>query len=138
MARVRPFRDMLRALRITALLIFVGLVAGAIGAGSSVGVVEIVISGPGLSPDVDMVEVVINASAFGALCGVAVAPLLWWTMLRDVPPWRGAAETALATSFAAGFTVPITLGNGWSVLAMGIVGAALAVVRLQWEFRGRD
>lgn len=48
------------------------------------------------------------------------------------------AETALVTSFAAGFTVPITIGNGWSVLAMGIVGAALAVLRLQWEFRARD
>jgi|tagenome__1003787_1003787.scaffolds.fasta_scaffold20896545_2 hypothetical protein len=129
---------MLRALRITALLTLVGAVAGAFGAGISVGVVEMVVSTPALTPDVDMVEVVINASLFGALCGIGVAPLLWWTMLRFVPPWRGAAETALVTSFAAGFTVPITIGNGWSVLAMGIVGAALAVLRLQWEFRARD
>lgn len=129
---------MFRALRITTILILVGAIAGAFGAGISVGVADAVVATPSLSPDVDMVEVVINASLFGALCGIAVAPLLWWTMLRFVAPWRGAAETALVTSFAAGFTVPITIGNWWSVLAMGIAGAVLAVVRLRWEFRAQD
>jgi hypothetical protein len=65
---------MLRALGITGLLILVGAVAGAFGAGISVGVVQVVISTPALTPDVDMVAVVINEGIFGALCGIAVAP----------------------------------------------------------------
>ena len=119
-------------------MLFLGVAAGAIGGGLAIGAVEALIKGPGLTPDVDMVEVVVNACFFGAMYGIVVAPLAWWTMLRAVPVWRGALETALASSFAASFTLPITIGNFWSAFAMAMVGAALATLRLRREFIGPD
>jgi len=124
---------MLRALESTAALISLGALGGAVGGALAPVIGYIVIFGASVEPELWPV-ILTNAALFGAMCGVIAAPVLWWTTLRAVPVWRGGIETALATSFAASFTMGITSYNGYSVFAMAIVGAALAAVRLRWEF----
>lgn len=127
---------MLRTLKITATLMFLGALAGAIGGALGPLIGLLVISSHSPEFVAYWATILTNAASFGAICGAVAAPVLWWTALRAVPVWRGGTETALGTSFAASFTVGLTSGNGYSVFAMAVVGAALAALRLRWEFLG--
>ena len=126
---------MLRALKITAALASLGALAGAIGGALAPVIGYTIISVP--FPERDWWVPILWASAsFGAGCGVIAAPVVWWTALRAIPVWRGGIETGLATSFAGSFAIGITSWNPYSVFALAVVGAALAAVRLRWEFLG--
>jgi hypothetical protein len=77
-------------------------------------------------------------TGLGAGCGLLVAPVLSWTVLRDVPIWRCATETALATSFIGMWAMPLTNGEPWKIIAIAVLAAALAAARLKWAYRRRS
>ena len=127
---------MLRILKISAALAVLGAVAGAIG-GCLALVLAMVVGGFGSSPEVPLSFVAGVVAALGCGCGVFVAPVLSWTLLRDVPLWRCATETALATSFAGIAALFLTSGGPAKILAVALLAAVLAVARLKWAFRRR-
>ena len=125
---------MSRILKISAALAILGAIAGAIGGCLALALLVIVFGGP---LDVTLWEVGGFVAALGAGCGVLVAPVLSWTLLRDVPIWRCATETALAASFAGFLTFSLINGEPWKILVAVALAAALAVARLKWAFRRR-
>lgn len=129
---------MLRILKISAALAVLGAVAGAIG-GCLALVLAMIVGGTGIgsSAEVPLSFVAGVVAALGCGCGVFVAPVLSWTLLRDVPLWRCATETALATSFAGIAALFLTSGGPAKILAIALLAAVLAVARLKWAFRHR-
>ena len=126
---------MSRILKISAALGVLGAIAGAVGGGLVLALGVIVFGAPMHSSLWSVAGVIM---ALGAGCGVLVAPVLSWTLLRNVPIWRSAMETALATSFAGIGALGFTGAEPWSVLAISALAATLAVVRLKWAFRRRQ
>jgi hypothetical protein len=130
---------MFRVLKISAALALIGAVAGAIGGFLALGLAVIVgtltISA---STEVPFSFVADAVTLVGSGCGVFVAPVLSWTLLRNVPIWRCATETAFATSFAGILALFFTHGNPWQLLAIALLGGALATARLKWAFRRRS
>ena len=126
---------MSRILKISAALAVLGAVAGAIG-GCLAFALAMVVSGwprDWVSPW----YVAGVVAGLGGGCGVFVAPVLSWTLLREVPIWRCATETAMAASFAGILALALTNGEPWKVLTIALLAAVLAVARLKWAFRRR-
>ena len=123
---------MSRVLKISAALAILGAIAGAIG-GCLVLAIGVIVFGYAN----DIWEGAAIGAALGAACGVLVAPMLSWTLLRDVPIWRSATETAFITSFAGIAALTFTSGRLPEILAVAALAAALAVARLKWAFRRR-
>ena len=124
---------MLRILKISAALAVLGAIAGAIGGCLALALTSL-LTPRGLFFDFWLIGGA--AAALGGGCGVLVAPVLSWTLLRDVPIWRCATETALVTSFA-GIAALILMGPMPEILAIAGLAAVLAVARLKWAFRRR-
>lgn len=129
---------MFRILKISAALAVLGAVAGAIG-GCLAFALAMVISGwsRDTTSGVSLWYVAGVVAALGGGCGVFVAPVLSWTLLREVPIWRCATETAMAASFAGILALALTNGEPWKILAIALLAAVLAVARLKWAFRRR-
>ena len=128
---------MFRILKISAALAVLGAVAGAIGGCLGLALAMIVSGSWNDSPELPLSFVAGVVTALGGSCGVFVAPILSWTLLREVPIWRCATETALATSFAGISTLMLTGPGTWKILAFAVLAATLAVARLKWAFRRR-
>jgi hypothetical protein len=126
---------MFRVLKISAALGIVGAVAGAVGACLAL-LLGVMMGKITTSTEVPFTFVTEAASLVGCACGLFVAPVLSWTLLRNVPLWRCATETAAATSFALIWAVTQT-NDTWNLLAIAVLAAALAAARLKWEFRSR-
>lgn len=122
-----------RVLAVTATLAILGGLAGAIGGCVVIAIAMIFEGSPG--PYITMLDLLAVASAAGGVCGLLVAPLLSWTMLRNVPIWRSATETALAAGAAATGALILTGGNPASSLVATAIAALLAAARLRWTFR---
>ena len=127
---------MSRILKISAALAVLGAVAGAIG-GCLALALAVLVGVVSQSNEVPLSFVAGAVTVLGGGCGVFVAPLLSWTLLRDVPIWRCATETALVTSFAGISALALTNGGMWKIAAIALLGAALAAARLKWAFRRR-
>jgi hypothetical protein len=117
------------ALRITALLMLLGAMAGALLS------VPMTIVGKlmaGAAP-ADVANYLWNLRAF-AILGAVAGPVLGWTSLRRVPLWRAALEPAVAglLGAVAGFLI----GTDFGFLAGSTLGIALATVRLNHVHRG--
>jgi hypothetical protein len=87
------------------------------------------------------VELIGGAGYFGAILGAVLAPVAAWTLMRHVPLWRAIVETALGTALgvAAGWVAGPRLGRAalWP-LGLGLVGFAVAAIRLRLTHRGRE
>jgi hypothetical protein len=127
---------MSRILKVIAALAVLGATAGAIG-GCLALALAIIVGAIRQSNEVPLSFVAEVVAVLGGGCGVFVAPVLSWTLLREVPIWRCATETALATSFAGISALMLTSAEPWKILAFCVLGAALAVTRLKWAFRRR-
>jgi len=128
---------MFRVLKISAALALVGAVAGAVG-GYLALLLALILGKIYTSTELPLSFITGAVTLLGCICGVLVAPVLSWTVLRNVPIWRCATETSLATSFA--LISADTMTNEtvtWKLLAIAVLAAALAVARLKWEFRNR-
>ena len=130
---------MFRVLKISAELALVCAVAGAIG-GCLALVLALILGTIRISTSTELPFSFVAGAVtlVGCGCGVFVAPVLSWTLLRNVPIWRCATETALATSFALISAMTLTKDTfTWNQAAILVLAAALAVARLKWEFRRR-
>lgn len=127
---------MLRILKISGALAALGAIAGAIG-GSLALALALVLGAVGHDAEVPLAFVAGVVAILGCGCGLIVAPVLSWTLLRDVPIWRCATETALVTSFAGILALFLTSGAPWMIYGIAVLAAALAAARLKWAFRRR-
>ena len=123
-----------RILAVTGILALLGGVSGAIGACLVILIAGVVRGWPS---DVDFTIsfVLVIASMIGGILGVVAAPILSWTLLRRVPIWRSATETALAAGIAATCALILAHGSIPIALVATIVAALLAAARLRWSFR---
>jgi len=127
---------MFRILKISAALAALGAVGGAIG-GCLALPLALISGAVRTSTEISFSFLAAVVTLVGCGCGILVAPLLSWTVLRNVPLWRCATETALATSFALISATALGDDSEWKMLAVVVLAAALATARLKWEFRRR-
>jgi hypothetical protein len=127
---------MSRILKISATLAVLGAVAGAVG-GCLALALAVILGKIGHDTEITLSFVAGVVTTLGAACGVFIAPVLSWTLLRDVPIWRCATETAVATSFAGILALALGSGDLWKSIAIAALAAALAAARLKWAFRRR-
>lgn len=125
-----------RIFAVTGALAFLGAVAGALGAALPIAIYSIVRGAPG-NEFFTVGEVFAVSCAAGGVCGVLVAPLLSWTLLRDVPIWRSATETAFVAGLCATSALMASGGALWGSIGIAAVGALLAAARLRLSFRQR-
>jgi hypothetical protein len=116
--------------RITLQLALLGAVAGILVA-IPITIIGKLIAG---APPATAANYLWNIWSFGII-GAVVGPVLAWSALRRVPPWRAALEPTLGA--ALGATVGMMLGFGATFLLLAIGGILLAAARLSYSYRER-
>ena len=125
-----------RILAVTAALALVGALGGALGAILLVGLFVAVLGLP-MNSTVSVWQGLAVASAAGGVCGIIAAPILSWTVLREVPIWRSAGETALVAGFTTMAALVLLGVNPLLSLSVPIVATVLAAARLRRSYRKR-
>lgn len=125
-----------RILAVTAALTFVGALGGALGAILLLGLFVAVLGVP-MNSSVSVWQGLAVASAAGGVCGIVAAPILSWTVLREVPIWRSAGETALVAGLSTMAAVVLLTVSPLVSLAVPIVATVLAAARLRRSYRKR-
>ena len=116
-----PARPVRRA--ITGTLIIGGALAGAVFGFVLTPVGKVIAD----APPADAANYLWNAGVF-ALMGAALAPIVTWSALRNVPLWRAVVEPLAGA--AIGAAAAVLLGWGAGLLALPPLGALAAVARL--------
>jgi hypothetical protein len=128
-----------RILTVTAALALLGALGGALGGLLLFGLVGLVVAvlGVPMNSNVGIWQAIAVASAAGGVCGILAAPILSWTVLREVPIWRSAGETALVAGFSTMAALVLLAVNPLVGLAVPISATMLAAARLRWSYRRR-
>ena len=86
------------------------------------------------APPADVPNYLWNAGAFSVI-GAAIAPLVVWSSLRNVPLWRTIVEPLAGASIGA--TLAWLLASGPAILVLTPLGASVAATRLALSTRRR-
>lgn len=126
----------MRILKVVALLVALGAVAGAVmGLLLSIGLTLVSLS-PSSSIEISDLQVYGMAAAFGAIVGGVTGPPIALIFLRRVPLWRATVETAGAAGVGAAIGMSVrAVPLGWAYGALLL--AILAAVRLHRVYRSR-
>lgn len=124
-----------RILAVTGALALVGAFAGAVG-GALFLALAVAAFGV-MNSSVTVWQALGFASAAGGVCGIVAAPILSWTVLREVPIWRSAGETALVAGFSTMAAVVLLAVNPFVILSVPIMATMLAAARLRSSYRKR-
>jgi hypothetical protein len=117
-------------LRINALLVTFGAIAGGIGAIPLTFLGKLLFGAPAGSFE----NYVWNIGAF-ALMGALFCPVLAWSAMRRVPLWRAISEPAIGAVIGA--VAGMLLGSGVAFLGLAAAGVAAATGRLAFAYRER-
>ena len=115
----------MRILKVVALLLALGAVAGAVT--GLLLMMGILLLGPGrVDFHISDLAVFGYAAGFGAMVGAGMGPPIALIFLRRVPLWRATVETAAAAGFGAalGMTIRLPLGVAGFALALALLAAA--------------
>ena len=125
-----------RILTVTATLALVGALGGALGGVLLFGLFVAVLGVP-MNSSVSVWQALGVASAAGGVCGIVAAPILSWTVLREVPIWRSAGETALIAGFSTMAAFVLFAVSPLVTLSLPMLATVLAAARLRWSYRNR-
>ena len=125
-----------RILAVTGALALVGALAGAVGGVLLFGLFVAVLGVP-MNSSVSVWQALGVASAAGGVCGIVAAPILSWTVLREVPIWRSAGETALVAGISTMAAFVLLAVSPLVTLSIPILATVLAAARLRSSYRKR-
>lgn len=125
-----PKRSIARIMEVTAGLVVLGGVVGALLGASLVALLGVRVGDFRIRG-----EELLYGMTFGAATGGLLAPVAAWTLMRHVPLWRAIAETAIGTvgGTVLGLVFQPMHDTAWlSPPLLGIVGFAVAAIRLRF------
>ena len=125
----------------TVLLGGLGALAGALAGALVIAALEVTAlftgSPPTPRPEFPVSMLFAIVSGIGFAVGSVAAPMLTSTLMRRVPMWRAAAETAGAAAIA--FILAIMNSRSLALAgAIAVTASVLAAMRLRYVFRSRE